>query len=275
MRRQGLGLVALVVAGTLVLGACGGSSNNNKSATGSSGKKVTSVPTVSSGKLTQCSDTPYEPFEFQKNGKDVGYDVDILRGIAQDNGLTLVVKDVPFDGILGSLAAGDCDVVGSAVTITPERAKQVVFSRPYFDADQSLLVRTADKDKYKTLDDLAGQTIGVQSSTTGEAYAKAHTPKGATIKSFDDATGLFGAIASKQIAAVLQDFPVNAFRATQDDAVTVTEKFKTGEQYGFAIKMGNSRMLGLIDDGLVKMKDDGRIDQIYKKYFGTTPSSGQ
>jgi ABC-type amino acid transport substrate-binding protein len=272
MRRQGFGLVALVVTGTLVLGACG--SDSNKDETGSSGGKTTNVPTVSSGKLTQCSDTPYEPFEFQKNGQDTGYDVDILRAIAEDNGLTLVVKDVPFDGILGSLAAGDCDVVGSAVTITPERAKQVVFTRPYFNADQSLLVRTADKDKYKTLDDLAGQTIGVQSSTTGETYAKAHTPKGATIKSFDDATGLFGAIASKQIAAVLQDFPVNAYRATQDDSVTVTQTFKTGEQYGFAIKMGNSRMLGLIDDGLVKLKNDGKFDAIYKKWFGTS-SSGQ
>ncbi len=271
MRRHGhLGLVALVAAGALVLGACG--SDNNKNETSSSGGGAAKVNTVSSGKLTQCSDTPYEPFEFQKNGKDTGYDVDILRAIAEDNGLTLVVKDVPFTGILGSLAAGDCDVVGSAVTITDERAKQVNFSTPYFDADQSLLVRTADKAKYATLQGLAGQTIGVQASTTGETYANAHKPKGATIKSFDDATGLFGAIASGQIAAVLQDFPVNAYRATQDDSVTVTQTYKTGEQYGFAIKKGNDAILSMINDGLTKLKNDGRFDKIYASYFGQTSS---
>ena len=274
MRRQHyIKLLAFLTAGALVLGACGSDDNKNEtSGDTDSGAKSANVDTVSSGKLTVCSDTPYEPFEFQKDGKDVGYDIDILRAIASDNDLDLEVKDLPFDGILGSLAAGDCDVVGSAVTITPERAKQVDFSDPYFDADQSLLVKAADKDKYAKLDDLAGQTIGVQSSTTGETYAKAHTPKGATIKSFDDATGLFGAIASGQIAAILQDLPVNAYRATQDDSVVVTQTSPTGEQYGFAIKKGNSGMLDMVNSGLKSLKDSGKFDDIYATYFGKKKS---
>jgi polar amino acid transport system substrate-binding protein len=267
MRRQHyIKLLAFLTAGALVMGACG--SDDNKDETSSSGSGAANVDLVSSGKLTVCSDTPYEPFEFQKGGKDVGYDMDILRAIATDNKVGLEVKDVPFDGILGSLAAGDCDVVGSAVTITDERAKQVNFSDPYFDADQSLLVKAADKAKYAKLEDLAGQTIGVQSSTTGEAYAKEHKPQGATIKSFDDATGLFGAIASGQITAILQDFPVNAYRATQDDSVVVTESFPTGEQYGFAIKKGNTGVLDMINKGLTSLKDSGKFDEIYATYFG-------
>lgn len=267
MRRQHyIKLLAFLTAGALVMGACG--DDNNKDKTSSGGSGAANVNLVSSGKLTVCSDTPYEPFEFQKSGKDVGYDMDILRAIGTDNKLDLEVKDVPFDGILGSLAAGDCDVVGSAVTITDERAKQVDFSDPYFDADQSLLVKAADKTKYAKLEDLAGQTIGVQSSTTGETYAKEHKPQGATIKSFDDATGLFGAIASGQIAAILQDFPVNAYRATQDDSVVVTETFPTGEQYGFAVKKGNKGVLTMVNDGLSSLKDSGKFDEIYATYFG-------
>jgi ABC-type amino acid transport substrate-binding protein len=265
-RQRYIGLLALLTAGALVLGACGG--DDDKSDTSDSSGGAADVNLVSSGKLTVCSDTPYEPFEFEKNGKDVGYDMDILRAIATDNKLDLEVKDLPFDGILGSLAAGDCDVVGSAVTINDERAKQVDFSKPYFDADQSLLVKAADKDKYAKLEDLAGKTIGVQSSTTGKTYAEAHTPEGATIKSFDDATGLFGAIASDQIAAILQDLPVNAYRATQDDSLVVTQTFPTGEQYGFAVRKGNSDVLALIDDGLASLKDSGKFDEIYATYFG-------
>src|SRR5258705_4163366 len=168
--------------------------------------------------------------------------MDLLRAIAENDKLDFTVKDLPFEGILGSLAAGDCDVVGSALTITPERAKQVAFSDPYFDADQSLLVKADQAGTLSSLDKLAGKTIGVQSSTTGETYAKAHTPPGATIKGFEDSDSLFVAIEAGDIVGILQDLPVNAYRATKDKTVKVVETYKTGEQYGFAVAKDNADM---------------------------------
>lgn len=233
------------------------------------GGSVADIELVNDGQLTACSDTPYEPFEFEgPDGEQTGYDIDLLRAVADDAGLELEVLDLPFDGILGSLAAGDCDVVASAVTITDERAQQVDFSEPYFDADQSLLIRAADEATYATLDDLAGQRIGVQAGTTGQAYAEENAPEGAEIVSFEDSDGLFGALTSGDIAAILQDFPVNAYRATQDDAFVVTESFPTGEQYGFAVAQGNEGVLALVNDGLAALRDDGRFDEIFATYFG-------
>ncbi len=261
-------LAALVAAGALLLGACGDDDDDSASSGGDSG-----VDLVSSGTLTVCSDTPYEPFEFEgEDGEQTGYDMDLLRAVADNNDLDLEVKDLPFDGILGALAAGDCDVVASAVTITDERAEQVDFSDPYFDADQSLLVKVENEQSYATLDDLAGQTIGVQSGTTGETYANDNLPEGATVQSFEDAAGLFGALESDTIAAVLQDFPVNAYRAIQDDTVVVTETFPTGEQYGFAVAKGNEGVLTMINDGLADLRDDGTFDEIFATYFGEAPS---
>ncbi|HZA75157.1 MAG TPA: transporter substrate-binding domain-containing protein [Acidimicrobiales bacterium] len=278
MRTLTTRLVATLAVGALALAACGddddseaGDSADTTEADG--GQAAADVELVNEGTLTVCSDTPYEPFEFEgPDGEQTGYDMDILRAIAENNDLSMEVIDLPFDGILGSLAAGDCDVVGSAVTITDERAEQVDFSDPYFDADQSLLVRAEDEDTYATLEDLAGQTIGVQSGTTGEAYANENTPQGATIQSFEDSDGLFGAIAAGQIAAILQDFPVNAFRATQDDSLVVTETFPTGEQYGFAVEKGNEGVLTLINDGLAELRDSGEFDEIFQQYFGEAES---
>jgi polar amino acid transport system substrate-binding protein len=262
--------VLVLVPLVLTLGACGKDKKTDTSSN-TTATTLTKAPAglVKAGTLTVCSDTPYEPFEYAgTDGKQTGYDIEILGDIAKDAGLSIDVKDLPFDGILASLAAGDCDAVASAVTITAERSQQVDFSKPYFDADQSLLVHTTDKTKYAKLTDLAGQRIAVQSGTTGETYAKAHTPAGATIVSFEDAAGMFGAIASNDVAAVLQDFPVNAYRATKDKTVTVTETFPTGEQYGFPVKKGNTAMLTFVDAGLAKLRADGRFDTIFKKYFG-------
>jgi polar amino acid transport system substrate-binding protein len=261
-----LALVPLV----LVLGACGGDDKGTAGTT-TTAATLTKAPAglVKNGTLTVCSDTPYEPFEFEgTDGKQTGYDIEILGTIATDAGLTLDVKDLPFDGILASLAAGDCDVVGSAVTITAERAQQVDFSKPYFDADQSLLVHTADKAKYAKLTDLSGQRIAVQSGTTGETYAKAHKPDGATIVSFEDSDGMFGAITSNDVAGVLQDFPVNAYRTTKDKTLTVVETYPTGEHYGYAVKKGNTAVVTFLDEGLAKLHADGRFDTIHTTYFG-------
>ena len=123
---------------------------------------------MSEGTLTVCSDTPYEPFEFKDDaGTDTGYDMDLLRAIADTADLEMAVIDLPFDGILGSLAAGDCDVVGSAVSITDERKEQVDFSEPYFDSDQSLLIKAEDGGEITSLEDFDGRPLGVQSGHHG------------------------------------------------------------------------------------------------------------
>lgn len=257
-------IAALLLIGPLLLAACG---SDDEGGAGGAG-------TIKNGELLMCSDVPYEPFEFEGEGPDgldyTGFDVELINAVAKESDLKLKVKAVAFDGILGNIAAKDCDIAVSSITITEEREKQVLFSEPYFDADQSLLVKTDSG--LKTLDDLADKTIGVQSATTGADYAEENKPDGATVKAFDDTTGLFGAIASGDVDAVLQDFPVNAYRATKDDTVEVVETFPTDEKYGFAIRKDNTGLQSAVNDGLTKVRDDGTYDELYEKYFGTKPS---
>jgi ABC-type amino acid transport substrate-binding protein len=118
----------------------------------------------------------------------------------------------------------------------------------------------------KSLKDLKDKTIGVQSSTTGETYAKAHKPSGAKVKAFSDTTDLFGALESGDIDAILQDLPVNAGRATKDSSVAVVETYKTDEQYGFAVEKG-SPLKAQLDKALKDVRADGTYDALYGKYF--------
>ena len=122
------------------------------------------------------------------------------------------------------------------------------------------------KESIKSLADLEGKTIGVQTETTGQTYANEHKPKGATIKTFDDTIGLFGALESGDIDAILQDLPVNAGRAVEDPTVAVVETFSTDEQYGFAVKKG-SDLKAELDTALKTVRDEGTYDTLYKQYF--------
>lgn len=116
------------------------------------------------------------------------------------------------------------------------------------------------------LDALAGKKIGVQSGTTGAEYAQENKPEGAEIVEFPDADGLFGAIEAGQIDAILQDLPVNAYRAGQDSSVKVVETYPTDEQYGFAVEL-DSELADQLNTALADIKDDGTYDLIYEKYF--------
>jgi polar amino acid transport system substrate-binding protein len=227
---------------------------------------------VTSGTLTVCSDVPYAPFEFEDPDSELGYsgfDIDLIAAIADELGLEVTIVATGFEGLTSgaTMAAGTCDLAASAMTITEERAEQIDFSDPYYDAVQSLLV--PDGSDITGIEDLTeGVVVGVQSGTTGEAYAEENVP-GAEIRSFENTGDLFVAMEAGQIDAILQDQPVNVEYARENPS-DVIEDYDTGESYGFA--MEQDREDGLVDainDGLSAVRDAGTYDEIYDTYFGT------
>lgn len=258
-------VLATLAAFSLIFAACGGDDSSSDTTTASGG----ALELVKDGSLTVCSDAPYEPFEFQaEDGTWTGFDMDVVRAIAEDNGLELEVSVQPFDGIWLAPAAGKCDMVASSMTITEEREAAADFSKSYFDAFQSLLVRKADAETFNSLDALASKTIAVQTGTTGEAFANANKPEGATIQSFDEASAMFLALESGQVDAVLQDYLINKERADKQGTSAVSVKFEdTPEQYGFAVETGNTALVDILNKGIDDLRASGEYQTIYDKYF--------
>jgi polar amino acid transport system substrate-binding protein len=226
---------------------------------------------VTAGTLTVCSDIPYEPFEFEDPDSEIGYsgfDIELMQAIAATADLEVAVVATGFEPLTSgtAMATGQCDVAASAMTITPERAENIDFSDPYYEALQSLLV-PVDSD-VASIDDLtAGVVVGVQSGTTGEDYANDNVP-GAEIRSFEDPGDLFVALDAGQIDAILQDLPVNAERALGDDGVEVIQEYDTDESYGFAFEQDRGDdLVSVVNDGLQQVRDDGTYDALFDKYF--------
>lgn len=268
--RRVLQLLAVLALVAALAVACGDDDDGDSTAADAGGD-APAFSTISDGELTVCTDAPYQPFEFEgEDGEFTGFDMELLRAIAGNLDLELAVTVQPFDGIWLAPEAGTCDIVASAMTITEERAAAALFSDPYFDANQSLLVRTEDAGELNDLDALAGRTIGVQSGTTGEEYANENGPDDATVKAFEGGDALFPALASGDIDAILQDFPVNLDRANKDDAFEVTGEFETGEQYGFATTKDNTALMDAVNAELANLREDGTYDSIFEEWFPST-----
>ena len=250
-------VLAAAALSALALSACGG---------GSDSASDSGMNLVSEGKLTVCSDIPYPPFEYEENGEYVGFDMDLVKEIASGMGLEASIQDVGFDGLQGGtvLAAGQCDLGASAMTITEERQKNLTFSDPYYDSLQSILV--PEGSDITGIEDLAGKKVGVQQGTTGEAYARDNAAD-AEIISYPSDAELFPALQAGNVDAVLQDLPVNLGH-TQEGAFTIAAKFETDESYGFAMaKTGSEELVTAVNEQLATLRDNGKYQEIYDKYF--------
>jgi polar amino acid transport system substrate-binding protein len=258
-------LLALASAFALSLSACGSDDGG-----GNGGASDSGLDLVKAGTLTVCSDVPYPPFEDFDKGSELGFkgfDVDIVKSIAEEMDLKLQIRDSSFDTLQSGLApsSGQCDMAASAMTITDERKQNLDFSDGYYDSKQSLLVPSGSD--ISSIDDLGGKKVGVQQGTTGKSYAEENA-KGAQLVTFPSDAEMYSAIKAGQVDALLQDLPVNLDH-TKDGKFEIVETYDTDEEYGFAIKKGNSELVDEVNKALTELRDSGDYQKIYDQYFAT------
>jgi polar amino acid transport system substrate-binding protein len=236
---------------------------------------------VKAGVLTIGSDTAFPPFESMNGSTAEGFDVDIANAIAKEMGLTVDFTSQKFDTLIPQLQAGGTfDAIMSGMTITPDRQKQILFSTPYIDSNQSIAVVAG---KFPKVDgnnaaaintEFTGKIIGVQSGTTGEAWAKENIKGAKTITPFDDTLSAFSALNAGKVDAVVNDLPVSAYLiATSYKTDEIVAEIPTGEQYGIGIAQTNPDLKTAIDAALAKVKSSGQYSTIYQKWFGVAPPS--
>ncbi|HEY0902793.1 MAG TPA: transporter substrate-binding domain-containing protein [Marmoricola sp.] len=256
--------LAVTAALGLALTACGDSDDGDNGNDG--GDSAQTLSTIDSGKLTVCSDAPYEPFDVIEGSTFTGFDGDLVTEIAKGLDLELVAIDSAFDPLQSGLAlnSGQCDMAASAMTITDERAEKLTFSEGYYDSKQSLLVPVGSD--ITSIDDLDGKKVGVQNATTGKAYTEENA-QGAKVVSFPDDAAMFTALKGGTVDALLQDLPVN-LEHTKDGKYEIVEEYSTDEAYGFAFKKeGSEDLVEAVNDQLQELRDNGKYQEIYDKYF--------
>lgn len=253
-------LLLTIVLSTFLLGGCG----NTEPPKGSTGE--------AEGKVYLVGTEPtFPPFEMvdEKTNEIIGFDIDLIKAIAEDQGFKVNIQNMGFDGLVPALVSGTIDIGASGMSITPERLLEVDFSDPYIEAGLAIAV-TADNDSIEGQEDLAGKKVAVQIGTTGALKAQKLKDEGliSEIKVFNTVDVVMMELASGGVDAVINDLPVTeAFIAKQPDKIKIVGDVLESDSYGFAVGKGNEELLDMINAGLKNVIENGKFEELKAQYF--------
>lgn len=216
------------------------------------------------GVMLVATDDTYPPLEWNDNGNIVGFDIDVMTEIASRLGVKPRFISTKWDGLLTGLEGKQYDAVISCMNITPEREKQVSFVE-YMRWAQ-VIVMAPNAQPVTTLDGLQGKRIAVQVATTSEEMAKGI--KDAKVTSFESFDTTFMELKNGRCDAIIIDEPVALYYQTKDpQSFKVTGVASEKAPVGIALRKNAVRLKEAVAKALSDMKQDGKYDQIYRKWF--------
>ena len=231
------------------------------------------------GTLIVGMEVAYVPYEFFKDGKIIGYDPDIIEHIVGKLGVKAQLVDTAWNGIIPALYAKKFDVIISAMTITKERAEKVLFSMPYADASNVILLR-AGEDRIKAADDLSGKIVGVQIGSAAAGIIKTFEaklkdkgkPGYADVKQYQHYPEAYQDLLNKRIDAVVNSR--STMMVVMRDA---PGKFKMmpgisdiTAYFGMAFRKEDAQLQAFCNEQLAVLKKSGELAKLQEKWFGGT-----
>jgi glutamine transport system substrate-binding protein len=223
--------------------------------------------------LKVVTDPSFVPFEMmdEKTGKMIGFDMEIIREVADRAGFDINLNTMDFNGIIPALQSGNVDIAIAGITITAEREEIVDFSNPYYDSGLRLLVRQ-NNDAIEEFDDLEGKKVGTKIGSTSYDYLIENLEADSGVTPYPGSADMYMALMSGAIDAVFYDAPnVGYFARTKGEGrVKTVGPLYEGQQYGIALLEG-SKWVDDVNAALASMMEDGTYKKIYEKWFGPMP----
>lgn len=209
-----------------------------------------------------ASDLDNPPFAFvDAAGRPGGRDVEMMELVAREAGLELEWRRMPFEDLLDAVAQGQVDVVCATIGVTPERARRVDFTQPYFETTQAVLVRTGAGEP-RWLSDLAGRRVAASRDTTSGRAARARLGRSELV--FESKSGLSPSqrLLAREVDAVVLDRPSADDRARESDgALAVLDEQLAVERYALVVAPERDELRERLDAALAALCDElARLD---------------
>ena len=246
----------LVVVLALSLIACGGSKTENK------------YNTIEDGKLTVATSPDYAPYEFYAIGADgkaelAGFDIALIKYIADYLKLDLEIIPMDFDGVLLELANGSVDLGVAGISPDPDRAESMDFSDIYYEGGRAFITV---KDKAGKFSDLASLnnpdiSVGAQNGTIQMDLAQQYSPK-SDLVTLTKATDIIAELVAGKLDGGYVEYDVAvAYQANYPELHIVCEVPYEVEGNAIGVKKGNEALLKAVNEAIAACIKDGKFSQ--------------
>lgn len=256
-------LTIAVIAGILISGCT--------SANSGSGKDESWEYIKNKGEFIVGLDDAFPPMGFKdENGEIVGFDIDLAREAAKILGVEVKFQPVIWENIASELSNKNVDVIWNGLSITEERKKNMLFTDPYMEDRQMIVVAKGSSIKGKA--DLAGKTVGLQAGSSSEDALNADTKTKESLKEIVPYTSNDQALMdlkNGRVDAVVVDEVVGRYYISKHmDDYTILEDHFGVEDFAVGLRKGDKAFAAELNKALKQLKENGKAEEISIKWFG-------
>ena len=248
-------LITPIAAASIILAACGTGSETSGNASGDGATKIVGG--------TEATFAPFESLD--DNGKIVGIDVDVLNAISGEMGFEYELKNVGWEPVFSQITTGEIDFGAAGITITKERKESYDFTDPYFEATLMLVV-PEDNTEINSVEDIKDKKVAVQIHSTSHVAAQKLLGKTSpSILAYENQPiALQEVINGTADVAIGDNAVIIEYLKNNPDAPlkTIEDSSFEKEYYGLMVKKGNEEVLNLLNDGIKKIKENGKLAEI-------------
>ncbi|MCM3216864.1 amino acid ABC transporter substrate-binding protein [Niallia taxi] len=215
-------------------------------------------------------DDKFAPMGFRdENNEIVGFDIDYAKAAAEKMDMKVEFQPIDWETKESELSSGRIDLIWNGYTITDERKKKVLFTKPYLKNAQ-VVVTLADS-KVTKLADLEGKVVGLQSLSSAADALDADPIKSKikTVTEFSDNVSALNDLKNGRLdAVVIDEIVIDYYMTKEEGSFKILDESLAPEEYGVGVKKGNEELLEKLQKALDEMNEDGTAAEISDKWFG-------
>ena len=230
--------------------------------------------TATPGLLKVAAAFPDPPFDVTDR-PPTGFDIDLMQAVAGELGLRCAFigyEGDGFEGIFAGLADGRWDAVASGATVTARRRELALFCRPYVRSGQSLVVNVARHPDLRSVDDLAGRSLGVQHGNTSEPVAQRLRAEGKVgsvrTYAYRDILVALGDLEAGRLDAFMKLEPVMRWLIRDRPDLRLVQSGLTDERLAVAVRLGNAALAEAIDGAQRRLAANGALAELGRRWLG-------
>lgn len=268
MKKLSIAMLSMLLAGSMLLTGCGGGNDaqttDNSQDESNAAATSTDYKLAVDGTLTMATNAFFEPYEYYEGEEIVGIDAEVGKAIADKLGLNFTISDMEFDSIITAVSSGKADMGMAGMTVTPDREKNVDFSRTYATGVQSIIV--PEGSDITSPDDLAGKKIGVQQGTTGDLYCTDDFGEEAMSRYSKGTDAIMALTQGKIDCVVIDNAPAQKY-VEANEGLKILDTAYAEEDYAIAFAKDNTALKDAVDAALGELIEDGTVQSIIDKYI--------